>query len=124
MCLPAEDMLRNMDLLCSFPAATQVYCGHEYTLANLTFLRSLAVTSLSDDAPDRYTLLRPTIEAYYQRAVTLRQANTPTLPSTILDELQYNLFAKCREAAVQEAMGCAGDPVATMHALRDRKNHF
>ena len=130
-------MLRNMDLLCGLPEDTQVYCGHEYTLANLRFLRSIALapssnTTASGSNSDSGSSgrgssdmsLQDVIDTYYQRAVELRDDCAPTLPSTLADERRYNLFVKCREPGVQRALHCAGDPTATMKKLREMKNNF
>ena len=113
----AEEMLRNMDLLAALPLATHIYCGHEYTLANTTFLQSISPKLRSDT-------LQQAIDVYHRRAVELRGEDLPTVPSTIGDEVAYNLFAMCRERDVQRAVGCLGDPVAAMSALRELKNAF
>lgn len=113
----AEDMLRNMDLLLALPQSSHVYFGHEYTLSNLEFLCSLAPRISSPP-------LQLSLETYLMRAKVLRQDSVPTAPSTLADEMAYNLFVKCREAEVQRMVGCEGDPVATMQALRELKNSF
>jgi len=107
----------NMDLLTSLPPSTHVYCGHEYTLTNIEFLRSVAPRTNN-------TQLQKAIKTYHSRAVALRKEKLPTVPSTIGDELAYNLFAKCRELDVQRAVDCIEDPIGTMRALRELKNNF
>ena len=109
-------MYENMKLLRSLPSRTQIYCGHEYTLANISFLLSMKVSL----PPEIYE----SIEAHYDHAVKLRQVNIPTVPSTISDELSYNLFMMCGDSNVQLSLGCPGDAVGTMHRLRDLKNVF
>lgn len=149
VCATAEEMLHNMDLLFSLSPSTRVYCGHEYTLANLAFLRSMLSnhssfspslshlrTTNKDSTEPSIRALTQCVETFYTHAISLRHnpSPTPTIPTTIGEELKYNLFAKCREEAVQQAVSaislceggpeCMGDPVTTMRLLRERKNAF
>lgn len=85
-----EQMLGSLDALAALPDDTRVYCGHEYTLANLRFAR--AVEPENQD-----------IAAYSRRAESLRQADEPTLPSTLSLEKQVNPFLRCDRPAVRAA---------------------
>ena len=69
------------------PAATRVYCGHEYTLANLRFARG-------GRARQRRRCARGA-------RATRRSASAaqPTLPSTIGDERATNPFLRAGDAA-------------------------
>jgi hydroxyacylglutathione hydrolase len=70
----AEQMLASLDAFASLPEPTRVFCGHEYTLANLRF--ATAVEAGNADIAD-----------YVRKATEMRAAGRPTLPSTIgLDE--------------------------------------
>jgi hydroxyacylglutathione hydrolase len=115
--LLADEMLQNMDILGGLPPTTHVYCGHEYTLSNLKFLHSLIPLIKCFN-------LQQSIERYYAKAIDIRSENLPTLPSTIADELAYNLFTKCREKEVQGIVDCVDDPIGTMQKLRYLKNNF
>jgi hydroxyacylglutathione hydrolase len=83
----AEQMHRNMERLGKLPPETQVYCGHEYTLANGRF----AVTV----EPDNQALLQRLAEVEAARA-----AGTATVPTTIALELATNPFM--RASSVEE----------------------
>ena len=83
----AEQMHRNMGRLAALPPATEVYCGHEYTLANGRF----AVTV----EPDNQALLRRLSEVEAARA-----AGAATVPTTIALELATNPFM--RASSVEE----------------------
>ena len=75
------DMVASLDKLAALPASTLVYCGHEYTLANLRF--ALAV--------------EPGNAALREREITVRTQRArgePTLPTTIGDELATNPFLR------------------------------
>ena len=83
----AEQMHRNMGRLAALPPETEVYCGHEYTLANGRF----AVTV----EPDNRALLRRLAEVEAARA-----AGAATVPTTIALELATNPFM--RASSVEE----------------------
>jgi hydroxyacylglutathione hydrolase len=111
-----RQMHDSLSRLAALPAATRVYCGHEYTLANLRF--ALAVE------PGNPVLAQWQHEARAQRA-----RDAPTLPSTIAREKNANPFLRCAESAVIAAVDRhAGkrltDPVSVFGALREWKNSF
>ena len=59
----------------------------------------------------------------------LREAGTPTVPSTLADEKATNPFLRCREPAVIDSankyLGARiADPVRVFAAIRDWKNRF
>jgi hydroxyacylglutathione hydrolase len=125
----AEDMLRNMDRLATLPPATQVFCAHEYTEANLKFLHAVEAggggvmdhTSSAADTeqcPARFPAAEKLLQVQWAR-----QAGRPTVPGTIGEELSYNLFMRCREPSTQRLVG-ANDAVEAMRLLRERKNNF
>jgi hydroxyacylglutathione hydrolase len=78
------------------PGATAVYCGHEYTLANLRF----ALTVEPDNTAMRDKLAL---------AASARERGEPTVPSTIADELATNPFMRCADAGVLGAVRRAKD---------------
>ena len=104
----AEDMLANMDFLGGLPPDTKVFCAHEYTESNLCFLKSID----------------PNVcVPVYERVLKMRSEGQPTIPSSIGEELEYNLFMKCRDARTQEIVGVV-DAVQAMATLRAKKNAF
>jgi hydroxyacylglutathione hydrolase len=112
---PAQ-MLASLDKLARLPAATRVYCGHEYTLANLRFASAVE--------PGSTALLEREKEA---RA--LRERSEPTLPSTIGVERQTNPFLRVRDPAVRAAAERhagrkLGSDVAVFAEVRAWKNAF
>ena len=112
----AEQMLASLSKLAALPDATKVYCGHEYTLANIKFARAVD--------PDNRMLA-----AREQRARALRAAGQPTLPSTLGEERATNPFLRCAEPVVVESankyLGArAADPVRVFAAIREWKNRF
>jgi len=112
----AEQMYASLSKLAALPDETKVYCGHEYTLANIDFAKAV----------------EPGNRALGERGARdrkLREAGKPTLPSTLGDEKATNPFLRCREPAVVESankyLGSRiGDPVRVFAAIRDWKNKF
>ncbi len=79
-------MYQSLNRLAALPPRTQVYCTHEYTLANAQFALHVE--------PDNVA-----IQERYQQIESLRMLNQPTLPSSIELELETNPFlraGKCR----------------------------
>ena len=112
----AEQMLDSLSKLAALPDATKVYCGHEYTLANIKFARAV-------DPGNRVLAARE------EKAASLRAAGRPTLPSTLGEERATNPFLRCAEPAVVESankyLGSRiADPVSVFAAIREWKNRF
>ena len=92
------------------PAATRVYCGHEYTLSNARF--ALAVEPGNE-----------ALQALAERARVAREAGEPTVPSTIGDELAHNPFMRVAVRHVAARYESA-DPVRVLGAMRAEKDDF
>lgn len=86
---PAQ-MQASLARLAALPPETRVYCAHEYTLANLAFARRVEPAN-SD------------LEAREATARALRDAGTPTVPSTIGLELATNPFLRWDDPGVRSA---------------------
>src|SRR3954469_1158141 len=112
----AEQMFASLSKLAALADDTQVYCGHEYTLANIGFAKAVEPGNRA-------------LGAREERDRRLRDAGKPTLPSTLADEKATNPFLRCREPAVIESankyLGArVADPVRVFAAIRDWKNRF
>jgi hydroxyacylglutathione hydrolase len=88
-------MNSSLNRLRALPAETRVFCGHEYTEANLRF--ALAVNPENRDALDYLEALRRT------RAADTVGILTPSLPSTLSLEIRVNPFLRCDVPAVRAA---------------------
>jgi hydroxyacylglutathione hydrolase len=112
---PAQ-MWSSLSALAALPPETRVYCGHEYTLANLRF--ALAVEPHNADLRERDA-----------REQAKRGRGEPTVPSTMGEERATNPFLRAHLPAVKAAAAAhAGhalaDDVASFGALREWKNRF
>lgn len=70
---------------------TAIYCGHEYTLANLQFAHCIE--------PNNEFIIRKIGEVK-----ALREKNKPTLPSLLSIEKQLNPFLRCDQIAIVHAV--------------------
>jgi hydroxyacylglutathione hydrolase len=109
-----EQMYASLEKLRALPDSTKVYCGHEYTLANIGFARSVEPGNAA-------------LGAREARERKLREAGKPTLPTTMGEEKATNPFLRCLEPAVVDSankyLGArAADPVRVFAAIRDWKN--
>ena len=112
---PAQ-MVDSLGKLARLPADTRVYCGHEYTLANIRFAEAV------EPGNERLAQRRARDEAR-------RARGEPTLPSTIGEELETNPFLRCAEpAGVAAAQRRAGRTLAgvteVFAEIREWKNAF
>ena len=94
-----EQMNASLNRLRELPLETQVFCGHEYTAANLRF--ALTVEPSNRAASD------------YQESVNrIRAAGDPSLPSNLSLEIQVNPFLRCDIPSVRNAAEArAGKPL-------------
>jgi len=107
-----EMMWASLCKLRDLPGDTQVFCGHEYTLANIRFAQTIE--------PNNRALAARAEEAARQVA-----AGKPTIPTTIEQETAANPFLRADVPAVAAAVGLAGKSAAQVFAeIRARKNKF
>jgi hydroxyacylglutathione hydrolase len=90
----------------------KIFCGHEYTEANIRFALTIE--------PDNKVLLARAEEAKRQIA-----SGQPTIPTTIGDEKRANPFLRADLPELAAAVRLAGHPAAQVFAeIRERKNKF
>ena len=107
-----EMMWNSLLKLRDLPGDTRVYCGHEYTLANIKFAQTIE--------PDNKAL-----QARAKQAAEQIAAGKMTVPTTIDEERAANVFLRADVPAVAAAVGLAGKPAAEVFAeVRARKNKF
>lgn len=77
-----DQLYHSLLRLRELPDSTQIYCSHEYTVANLQFADWLEPNHLI-------------IRACLQEVQTMRRHKKPTLPSSLQKEKLINPFLKC-----------------------------
>src|SRR6202008_3849942 len=86
-----QKMYASLQKLRALPDDTKVYCGHEYTLANIGFAKGVEPGNAA-------------LAAREPRERRLSEQGKPTLPSTMREEKATNPFLRCSEPAVVESV--------------------
>ncbi|XP_024084292.1 hydroxyacylglutathione hydrolase, mitochondrial-like isoform X2 [Cimex lectularius] len=107
---PAQMYSALVEKLGKLPDETQVFCGHEYTTANLKFAKTLEPNN--QDVINKLTW-----------SESQRNKNLPTVPSTIGEEKQYNPFMRVTQKSLLDKYG-SSDPVSVMGIIRVAKDKF
>ena len=103
-----ESLLKIRNL----PADTRVFCGHEYTAANVNF----ALTIESNNSA---------LRARAEEVVRLVEQKKPTIPTTIQQEKSYNPFLRADLHSLAGAIGMEdAAPVQVFATVRARKDKF
>ena len=93
-----SQMFNSLMKLKELPESTKVYCGHEYTKKNLDFC-------LTYDANNK------NLKSKMHQVDEMLKNGLPTIPSTIKDELECNIFLRSNN-------------MQTFSKLRDLKDNF
>jgi hydroxyacylglutathione hydrolase len=112
---PAQ-MYNSLEKIKKTGKNTQVYCGHEYTLANIAFAEHVEPNNMA-------------LKKRRDEAKQLRQQNLPSLPVTLACEFETNPFLRCEEQTVIDAVEKHYkvkmlDPIMVFAHLREWKNKF
>ena len=93
-----DEMYESLSKFKNLPLDTKIYCGHEYTLQNSKFC--------AEHDPSNQKLINKIIEIK-------KKINNgkPTLPSTLKDELECNIFLRAND-------------IKSFSKLRDLKDNF
>src|SRR4030081_2591671 len=94
----------------ALPDDFKLYCGHEYTAANVKFALSVE----SDN---------PALKARAAEVARLRADNEPTVPTLLGEEKKANVFLRADEPSVAASVRMKGMSAAEVFGeLRERKN--
>jgi len=107
-----KQMFESLNKIKSLPGDTKVYCGHEYTKNNLEFC--LKFNPGNNYLKDKEKFIKTSI-----------REKKPTIPSTIKDEIQTNIFLRYDDPAVKDALNLKkGTDLEIFTKLRDLKDNF
>ncbi|HLQ90380.1 MAG TPA: hydroxyacylglutathione hydrolase [Xanthobacteraceae bacterium] len=105
-------MWESLLKLRALPDDTRVFCGHEYTAANIRFAKTIE--------PDNALLLERDKEV-----TKLVAAKTMTIPTLMGEEKAANPFLRADLPEVAKLVGLPGKPAWQVFAeIRERKNKF
>ena len=107
-----EQMFNSLNKLKKLPSDTKVYCGHEYTRKNLEFC-------LKYDLKNEF-LIKKGDWIYKQN-----NSSFPTIPTTIGDENKANIFLRCNDPSIKNALKMNNSSEHEIFSkLRDLKDSF
>ena len=105
-----EMMWQSLLKLRGLPDDTRIYCGHEYTKANIRFAKTIEPGNAA-------------LNAREAEVDKLLAAHKPTIPSTIGEEKAANPFLRADVPEVAKALGLADSAAWKVFAeIRERKN--
>ena len=93
-----KQMLSSLNKIKKLPAKTKIYCGHEYTLSNSKFCK-------------KYDSENKDLQKKIEKIEKQRENGIPTIPSTLKEELECNIFLRAKD-------------VESFSKLRDLKDNF
>ena len=107
-----EEMFNSLNKIKKLPPDTKIYCGHEYTKTNLNFC-------LTYD---------PTNKLLKEKQVDILKklnSNQPTIPSTLGQEIETNIFLRCNDPEIKHVIGLKdSSELEVFSKLRDLKDTF
>ena len=105
------EMLNSLNLIKKLPIDTQIYCGHEYTQKNLDFCIKYETNKRLEDKK-KWIASR-----LYQKQ--------PTIPITVEEELNTNIFLRCDSSGVKKSLNMENSTeLEVFQKLRDLKDVF
>jgi len=107
-----SQMLASLNKIKNLPKHTSVYCGHEYTKKNLDFCSKLEFNNHFLKEKKKW------IDSRISK-------KEPTLPVTIENELNTNVFLRCEFPSVKKSLGMeTSSELEIFKKLRDLKDSF
>ena len=107
-----KEMLNSLNKLKVLSPETKVYCGHEYTKKNLDFCIKYDPNNIY--LKEKFNLVNAKLES-----------NLPTIPTILGDELKTNIFLRCDDTGLKEALNLRDSSDQEIFTkLRDLKDTF
>ena len=108
----AAQLWNSLQLIMELPAATRIYCAHEYTLANARFALSVEGGN-------------PALRTRAKEVRELRARDAPTLPTTLEQERHTNPFLRPHSEEIRLHLQLPDAPAVQVFAeLRRLKDRF
>jgi len=106
------EMLNSLNLIKKLPVDTQIYCGHEYTKKNLDFCI-------------KYETNNNKLEGKKEWVTSKLDQKQPTIPTTVKEELETNIFLRCNNIEVKKSLDMEDSTeLEVFKKLRDLKDIF
>jgi len=107
-----KQMFNSLNKLKNLPNETKIYCGHEYTKMNSEFCIKFDTQN---------SLLKDKLKIIDEKI----RKNLPTIPTTIADEKETNIFLRCDDQELKKALNMAHSSDEDIFSkLRGLKDNF
>ena len=107
-----KEMFHSLKKIKDLPQDTKIYCGHEYTKSNLNFCLTYDVNNI---------LLNKKVNEVEKKL----KNRLPTIPTTIGEELKTNIFLRCNDPSIKQALNLKESSEDKVFSkLRDLKDSF
>ena len=107
-----KQMLKSLNRLKKLPEETKIYCGHEYTCKNAMFC-------IKYDGENVY------LKKKFEKIKKLRSDNLPTIPTSLKDELNSNIFLRCDQNDLKMKLNMQNqEDLQVFKKVRDLKDSF
>ena len=107
-----KQMLESLNKIKKLPKNTKIYCCHEYTYKNAEFC--LKYDSDNTDLKNKFEKIKK-----------LRSNNLPTIPTTLEEELNSNIFLRCDQNDLKIKLNMKNqEDFKVFKKVRDLKDSF
>ena len=107
-----EQMFESLEKIKNLPKNTMMYCGHEYTKKNGEFC--ISIDKKNNKLEDRI-----------KNADSKTQKNLPTIPITLGEELETNIFLRCENKEIKNKLKMNNaSKLEVFTKLRNLKDQF
>ena len=107
-----KQMFESLNKIKNLPLDTKIYCGHEYTKKNLEFCMKYEINN-------KFLLKKLN---WIKSQLNKKE---PTIPTSLEEELKTNIFLRCNEPSLKNALGMNGSSDEEIFKkLRDLKDQF
>jgi hydroxyacylglutathione hydrolase len=107
-----KQMLGSLNRIKKLPKNTKIYCCHEYTYKNAEFCIKYDSNNIH-------------LKKKFETIKALRAQNLPTVPTTLEDELNSNIFLRCNENDLKIKLNMKNhEDYKVFRKVRDLKDSF
>ncbi len=105
-------MLTSLNKIKELPQDTKIYCGHEYTYKNAEFCMKYDKDNIN-------------LKKKFEIIKKLRSKNLPTIPTSLEDELNSNIFLRCDQNDLKIKLNMRNqEDFKVFEKVRDLKDVF
>ena len=107
-----KQMLASLNKIKKLPKNTNIYCGHEYTHKNAEFC--MAYDQNNTELKKKFEIIKK-----------LRLKSLPTIPTSLADELNSNIFLRCDQNDIKIKLNMQNqEDFEVFKKIRDLKDTF